>query len=235
MVAPDKPEIVLATSGRSSCQVCKEKIAQGTHRVGMPARRSGISVTKWICPECFANPDTASIHVDYAPTGRAKCTVDGGEIAKGATRVLFQLTGCDGSVTTKKIYRPANARQLLEELAAVDGIALVYENISGMDELSDESRTEVLAALNGEAPVAAAAAEPASSTAADEPPADGEQTKPRKKKQKRAEDAAPKAKRSKKGDSPSESPYFSPKKAAAKALAAEADEEVDEEEAELVD
>lgn len=42
----DHPEVVVATSGRSSCQTCGESIGKGEHRVGMVGRSSGVSCMK---------------------------------------------------------------------------------------------------------------------------------------------------------------------------------------------
>ena len=54
----------------------------------MVGRSSGISVRKWMKPNCFAR----NMRVDYAPTGRAKCNLDpeGPFIAKGEPRCLLR-------------------------------------------------------------------------------------------------------------------------------------------------
>ena len=56
-------------------------------RVGMVGRSSGISVRKWMKPNCFAR----NMRVDYAPTGRAKCNLDpeGPFIAKGEPAAFY--------------------------------------------------------------------------------------------------------------------------------------------------
>ena len=56
-------------------------------RVGMVGRSSGISVRKWMKPNCFAR----NMRVDYAPTGRAKCNLEpeGPFIAKGEPAAFY--------------------------------------------------------------------------------------------------------------------------------------------------
>ena len=85
----DPPELSEAATGRSKCQRCQEPILKGELRVGMVGRSSGISVRKWMHPNCFA----CNMRVDYAPTGRAKCTLDpeGDFLAKGEPRFLLRL------------------------------------------------------------------------------------------------------------------------------------------------
>ena len=53
----------------------------------MVGRSSGISVRKWMKPNCFAR----NMRVDYAPTGRAKCNLDpeGPFIAKGEPAAFY--------------------------------------------------------------------------------------------------------------------------------------------------
>ena len=48
----DHPEVVVATSGRSSCQTCGESILKGENRVGMVGRSSGVSCMKAIPAPC---------------------------------------------------------------------------------------------------------------------------------------------------------------------------------------
>ena len=112
MVAPDKPTLEVASSNRSSCQRCKEKIEKGEMRAGMPSRHNGLSVTKWLKPACLVK----NLRVDYAPTGRAKCKGDGSPIAKGEPRVLFRILDCLGNVNSQCIFKPPNAAEYLAEL-----------------------------------------------------------------------------------------------------------------------
>lgn len=84
----------------------------------MPARRNGLSVTKWLHPRCFA---AHCISFDYAPTGRAKCSVSGVEIQKGNLRLTMDLTSCEGKVTSRKIFHPPSAAPLVQELLACNG------------------------------------------------------------------------------------------------------------------
>ena len=55
----------------------------------MVGRSSGISVRKWMKPNCFAR----NMRVDYAPTGRAKCNLEpeGPFIAKGEPAAFYAL------------------------------------------------------------------------------------------------------------------------------------------------
>ena len=98
----DPPELSEATTGRSKCQRCREPILKGEQRVGMVGRSSGISVRKWMHPNCFA----CNMRVDYAPTGRAKCTLEpeGDFIAKGEPRFLLRLM--DEWAPTSNIHSP---------------------------------------------------------------------------------------------------------------------------------
>ena len=102
-----------AVSGRSSCQVCKEKILDKSMRVGLPGKNNGISCTKWCHPDCFAD----SIFVfDYAPTGRAKCSLSGRDIAKGEMRLNARKLNCQGKVATNVIYHPPAAAGIVQEV-----------------------------------------------------------------------------------------------------------------------
>ena len=145
MVAPDKPTLEVASSNRSSCQRCKEKIEKGEMRAGMPSRHNGLSVTKWLKPACLVK----NLRVDYAPTGRAKCKGDGSPIAKGEPRVLFRILDCLGNVNSQCIFKPPNAAEYLAELGRCEGVTLDIGAIDGMDELEPEHRAWTKSALAG--------------------------------------------------------------------------------------
>ena len=136
----DHPEVVVATSGRSSCQTCGESIGKGENRVGMVGRSSGVSCMKarrprtrlpaakrlrtltltrfcrrirqWMHPQCFA----LNMRIEYAPTGRARCNADrdGALIGKGEPRLLMRMmkTSCGGEVVAKARPPSALARAL---------------------------------------------------------------------------------------------------------------------------
>ena len=150
--ARDPPELAEATTNRSRCQSCGETIAQGSHRIGMVGRSSGISCRKWMHPSCFAQ----NMKVDYAPTGRAKCNADpdGPLINKGEPRFLLRMMkeSCSGDVVPKcqQIYRPTNASALVSKFLSLDGVAVTPESIDGLEELEcDEHRKWVVDALRG--------------------------------------------------------------------------------------
>ena len=82
----DDPALVEAPSNRSKCQSCRELIALGSHRVGLPYYHGGFTVTKWHHPSCFKRH---CLLVDYAPTDRAKDTSDGTPISKGQPRLVI--------------------------------------------------------------------------------------------------------------------------------------------------
>ena len=138
-----RPEVFIASSNRSKCYACKESIALGAQRVCMPARSSGLTVTKWVHPACFAR----CICVDLAPTGRASCKGDGTSIEKGTPRVLMRLYTDDGDVKggSQCIYKPHNATDLLSRL---EGVSIDPATVQGVAELeSAEHRAYVLKAL----------------------------------------------------------------------------------------
>ena len=138
---PTDVTISEAPSARSKCQACKETILKGTQRVGFPGRHNGatplhsrsehcdadttltgvcacpgLTVTRWVHPVCFANE---CIMFDFAPTGRAKCSLSGREIAKGQLRLVMGITSCEGKMTSKKIFHPPAAASLTGELLAL--------------------------------------------------------------------------------------------------------------------
>ena len=82
----DYPVIVEAPSDRSKCQSCREFIALGSYRVGLPYYHGGFTVVKWHHPSCFKRH---CLLVDYAPTGRAKDTSDGTPISEGQPRLVI--------------------------------------------------------------------------------------------------------------------------------------------------
>ena len=139
------PEIALATTARSKCQSCKEVIDAGSIRVGMVGRHSGISVRKWLHPQCFCD----NMLVDYAQTNRAKCKIDGTDIVKGEVRLLFRLIGCDGKVQSQHIMRPSNAHQLFQSFADIEGVNLSAETVPGLDGIDETHRDWVVDALSG--------------------------------------------------------------------------------------
>jgi len=145
----DPPELSEASTGRSKCQRCREPILKGDQRVGMVGRSSSISVRKWMHPNCFAT----NMRVDYAPTGRAKCTLEpeGDFIAKGEPRFLLRMmTECSDTVKVQQIYRPANAADLVAKFLAVDGVSVTAASINGIDALeSDDHRQWMLDVLAG--------------------------------------------------------------------------------------
>jgi len=104
-----------AVSGRSSCQVCKEKILDKSMRVGLPGTNNGMSCTKWVKPDCFA---TNIFVFDYAPTGRAKCSLSDRDIAKGELRLNARKMNCQGKVATNIIYHPPAAAAIVQEVLA---------------------------------------------------------------------------------------------------------------------
>ncbi len=138
-----RPDVFIAPSNRSKCYACKEPIALGAQRVGMPARSSGLTVTKWVHPACFAR----CLCVDLAPTGRASCKGDGTSIEKGTPRVLMRLyTDCgDVKGGSQCIYKPHNATDLLSRL---EGVKVDPATVQGVADLeSAEHREYVLKAL----------------------------------------------------------------------------------------
>ena len=154
--ARDAPVIIRAPTGRGKCQTSQEPIAQGELKVGMVGRSSGVSVVKWMKPQHFA----ANMRVEYAPTGRAKCTLNHEDsspfIGKGEPRLLFRMmkTSCEGIEVAKcqQIYNPANAAvgELVKKYLELDGVTTTIPTIGGLDELdSDEHRRWVIDALEG--------------------------------------------------------------------------------------
>ena len=135
MVAGDVPIVVEAPSGKSKCKACRylgtgdPTIAAGSMRVGMPGHAAGgVTVYHWCHPTCFAQH---CLRVDKAPTGRAKCKADGGEIAKGAVRLLI------GYKKESTIFKVENAHMtIVPKLLALAGRANVA--IHGLSELSLE-------------------------------------------------------------------------------------------------
>ena len=127
----------------------------GDHRVGMPARHNGLSVTKWLHPLCFA----ANLRVDYAPTGRASCKGDGSKIEKGEPRLLTRYFNCLDAVGAQCIFKPRNAASLLEDLR-VAGAPVVPAEVDGVKELAADHRQSVIDALAGKEPQQEAAPAP---------------------------------------------------------------------------
>ena len=192
----DPPKLDTAPTGRSKCQRCREPIAQGDQRVGMVGRSSGISCMKWMKPNCFAT----NMRVDYAPTGRAKCTLDpdGDFIAKGEPRFLLRmLNDCTQTVKSQQIYRPTNAAEIVSKFLALDGVTVTVSSIDGLEALeSEEHRQWVVDALSGKdvsakpVPIAAAA------TAA-KPRAPKKKKQEKEEEEEEAGEVAPPAKRAK--------------------------------------
>lgn len=154
--ARDPPIIVKAPTGRGKCQTSQEPIAQGELKVGMVGRSSGVSVVKWMKPQCFC----ANMRVEYAPTGRAKCTTQHDEsapfIGKGEPRLLFRMmkTSCEGTEVSKcqQIYNPANPAvgELVRKYLDLEGVTTTVQTIGGLDELdSHEHRRWVIDSLEG--------------------------------------------------------------------------------------
>jgi hypothetical protein len=150
----DKPQVVVAPTGRASCQTCGDKLEQGAQKVGMVGRSSGVSCMKWMKPDCFAR----NMRVEYAPTGRAKCNTDpdGPFIGKGEPRLLFRMMKTnlqEGQMAKcQQIYNPVNAAKLVAEYLALDGVTLTVGDIDGLPELeSDAHRKWVIDALEGRA------------------------------------------------------------------------------------
>ena len=139
------PEISVATTSRSKCQSCKEVIKAGSIRVGMVGRHSGISVRKWLKPQCFVD----NMLVDYAPTNRATCKISGTGIAKGEVRLLFRLIGCDGKVQSQHIMKPSVAHELFQSFVDIQGISLSAETVPGLDSIDAAHREYVVDALSG--------------------------------------------------------------------------------------
>lgn len=154
--ARDAPVIQQAPTGRGKCQTSQEPIAKGEFKVGMVGRSSGLSVMKWMKPQCFA----ANMRIEYAPTGRAKCTTHHDDsapfIGKGEPRLLFRMmkTSCEGAEVAKcqQIYNPSNAAvgKLVRTYLDLEGVTTTVQTIGGIDELdSDEHRRWVIDALEG--------------------------------------------------------------------------------------
>jgi hypothetical protein len=139
-----RPEVSTAPTGRSKCVQCKEPIAQGEHRVGMPARHNGLSVTKWLHPTCFAS----SLKVDLAPTNRASCRGDGTKIEKGEPRLLARYFNCLNEVGSQCIFKPHNAAVLLADLRRA-GASVEPAEVTGLKELVGGDRQAVIDALTG--------------------------------------------------------------------------------------
>lgn len=134
------------------CQSCKETINKGDRRVSFPGRHAGITVVKWLHPQCFAE---TGIAVDYAPTGRAKCCDTGREIGKGEARLVMRLMGCDGQPKGAKIFHPASG-------AATAFLGELFEHTEGVTHATlasqlpgpAEHRAWVADALRGNNPAA---------------------------------------------------------------------------------
>lgn len=140
--------ISVAPSNRSKCQRCKETIEKESTRIGMPARHNGLSVVKWLHPQCFVGE---CISFDHAPTGRARCAAacERSEIAQGELRLLMDLTSCEGKVTSRKIFHPACAGSLVREMVSLDACShLSLETICSRG-LTEEPRAWALDALRG--------------------------------------------------------------------------------------
>ena len=148
MVKCEDPQLVEAVSNRSKCQCCGDLIAYRSIRVGMPARHNGISITKWLHPDCFARH---GLRVDYAPTDRAHCSGDGSSIGKGEPRLVMFLETCD-MVVHQKLYKPLNAAEFLQVLFALPGVNVRPDTIAGFDALETPAhRAWVASALAGRA------------------------------------------------------------------------------------
>ena len=131
-----QPIVVEATSGRSKCKACRHlgtgdpTIEMGSMRVGIPGHAAGVTVYHWCHPTCFAQH---CLRVDLAPTGRAKCKADGGEISKGSVRLLI------GYKKESTVYKIENAnRTIVPQLLALAGRANMP--IHGLGELPLDER-----------------------------------------------------------------------------------------------
>jgi len=153
--ARDEPVVLAAPTGRGKCQTSQEPIAQGELKVGMVGRSSGVTVMKWMKPKYFA----ANMRVEYAPTGRAKCTSNHEEsapfIGKGEPRLLFRMmkTSSDGTEMAgcQQIYNPANAAvgELVRKYLDLEGVTTTVKTLGGLDEMEDAHRQWVVDALEG--------------------------------------------------------------------------------------
>jgi len=139
------PVVEQATTNRSKCQSCKEQLEAGALRVGMVGRHSGISCRKWLHPQCFCD----NILVDYAPTNRATCKIDGSDIAKGEPRLLFRLIGCDGKVQSTQIMRPVAGHQQFQKFVELEGTTLTAETVPGLEMVDPAHRAWFVDALSG--------------------------------------------------------------------------------------
>mmetsp|Transcript_5742 Transcript_5742/g.10487 ORF Transcript_5742/g.10487 Transcript_5742/m.10487 type:complete len:223 (+) Transcript_5742:134-802(+) len=135
----DQPVIVDTPSNRSKCKACvyggggDPTIRMGSKRVGIPGRAAGVTVQHWCHPACFAQH---CLRVEFAKTGRSKCKADGGEIAKGALRLLI------GYQKDSTVYKVENVhRTIVPELVALVGRTNVI--IHGLSELSLTERLRV--------------------------------------------------------------------------------------------
>ena len=189
----EKKEVTIseAPSARSKCQICKEPIAKGDMRVGMPSRHNGLSVVKWIKPACAVSN---SIFFDYAPTGRAKCCTSGRTIEKGELRMTMDLFNCEGKYASRNIFFPPAASAIVLELLALE--ACNGHSVESLTEsiADDEARSWARDALSGRdvsalsVPVAAPAAKP---TKAKRNTGDDGSEKPAKKPKKQKKQASP--------------------------------------------
>lgn len=142
-----------ATSGRSACRACKEKIGKGQNRIGMKVWSSGRSITVWHCPLCFIDH---AVCVEKVTRGSsARCKYTGLKFQKGDLRVILQVG------LTKSYYHALSALKPL--LAPVYDILLSTEkkkmdeegdtpipskmNINGFDKLDNDDRATILACL----------------------------------------------------------------------------------------
>ena len=165
----DYPVIVESPSDRSKCQSCREFIALGSYRVGLPYYHGGFTVVKWHHPSCFKRH---CLLVDYAPTGRAKDTSDGTPISEGQPRLVIgegasyrkyrharlehrtsiSIPEADLPLTRLNLalhrtYKPQNGAPFLADLS--EHVRVRPETIAGVDELVPEHRAWLVAALSG--------------------------------------------------------------------------------------
>ena len=105
-----------ASSNRSACQVCKEKIEKGAMRVGHPSQSNGMSIKKWVKPECYLR---TNVIFEYS-SNKSTCCLSRREIPKHTLRLTMALLKCDGKYGDKKFFHPPEARALVQEMLALD-------------------------------------------------------------------------------------------------------------------
>jgi hypothetical protein len=82
-------QVAVASSGRSACRGCKEKIAKECQRVGVQVWSSGRLLMVWHHPLCFVRGAVRVETVDKGSAARCKST--GVKFAKGDVRGVIQV------------------------------------------------------------------------------------------------------------------------------------------------